>query len=252
MTSHPIATPEVWLAARKELLAKEKELTRRRDELSRLRRDLPWVRVDKPYAFEGPGGTETLDRLFEGRSQLIIYHFMFGPAWPEGCPGCSFTADTFDGADVHLRQRDVTFAAVSRAPLPQIQAFQKRMGWKFKWLSSYGSDFNFDYHVSFTPEQLAGGEPCYNFGTIRFRKDEAPGTSVFYRDDGAVYHTYSAFARGGEALLGAYHLLDLVPKGRNEEGLDCPMAWVRHHDRYPETANTAETVASCCAAATRS
>jgi predicted dithiol-disulfide oxidoreductase (DUF899 family) len=231
---HPRVVSEAeWLAARRELLAKEKGFSRQRDALSAERRELPWVRVDKQYVFDAPGGKETLADLFGGRSQLIVYHFMFGPDWKEGCPSCSLISDHFDGSVTHLAQRDVALVAVSRAPLPQIEAFKQRMGWRFKWVSSYGSDFNHDYQVSFTPEELAQSEVSYNYERTKFSSDEAPGASVFYRDGtGAIFHTYSTYARGLDILIGAYNLLDLVPKGRDEEGLPHSMAWVRHHDRY--------------------
>jgi predicted dithiol-disulfide oxidoreductase (DUF899 family) len=238
MSTHQVEHPRVvseaeWLAARKELLAKEKSFSRQRDALSAQRRELPWVRVDKQYVFDTPGGKETLAELFAGRSQLIVYHFMFGPDWKEGCPSCSLISDHFDGSVAHLAQRDVTLVAVSRAPLPQIEAFKQRMGWRFKWVSSYGSDFNHDYQVSFTPEEQAQGTVSYNYERTRFPSDEAPGASIFYRDGtGAIFHTYSTYARGLDILIGAYNLLDLVPKGRDEEGLPHSMAWVRHHDRY--------------------
>jgi predicted dithiol-disulfide oxidoreductase (DUF899 family) len=231
---HPRVVSETeWLAARQELLAKEKSFSRQRDALSAARRQLPWVRVDKQYVFDAPGGKETLADLFDGRSQLVVYHFMFGPDWEEGCPSCSLISDHIDGSVVHLAHRDVTLVVVSRAPLPKIEAFKQRMGWRFKWVSSYGSDFNRDYHVSFTPEERAQGKVVYNYEPSGFSSDEAPGASVFYRDDtGAVFHTYSTYARGLDILIGAYNYLDLVPKGRNEEGLRHGMAWVRHHDRY--------------------
>jgi predicted dithiol-disulfide oxidoreductase (DUF899 family) len=231
---HPrVVSQAEWLEARKDLLAKEKEFSRRRDALSAERRELPWVRVEKEYVFDAPGGKQTLADLFDGRSQLIVYHFMFGPEWEQGCPSCSLLADHFDGAAVHLAQRDVTLVVVSRAPLPQIEAFKKRMGWRFKWVSSYGSDFNHDYHVSFTKEELANGKVTYNYEASNFSSDEAPGASVFYRDAaGTVFHTYSSYARGLDILIGAYNFLDLVPKGRDEDGLPSTMAWVRHHDRY--------------------
>jgi predicted dithiol-disulfide oxidoreductase (DUF899 family) len=238
MTQSQIEHPRVvsqaeWLEARKDLLAKEKDFSRRRDALSAERRELPWVRVEKEYVFASPGGKQTLADLFDGRSQLIVYHFMFGPDWEQGCPSCSLLADHFDGAAVHLAQRDVTLVVVSRAPLPQIEAFKKRMGWRFKWVSSYGSDFNHDYHVSFTKEEMANGKVSYNYGVSGFPSEEAPGASVFYRDAaGAVFHTYSSYARGLDMLIGAYNFLDLVPKGRDEDGLAHTMAWVRHHDRY--------------------
>ena len=224
---------EQWLAARTALLAEERELTHRRDDLARRRRELPWVRVGMDYLFETPVGHKSLGELFDGRKQLVVYHFMLGPDWPEGCPSCSMAADGFDGVALHLAQRDVTFMAVSRAPLAQIEAFKRRMGWGFTWASSNGNDFNHDYGVSFTKDELARGGVNYNFGTTGFPAEEAPGVSVFVKDtDGSVYHTYSAYARGLEPLLGVYFLLDMVPNGRAEEGLPFPMAWVRHHDKY--------------------
>ena len=230
---HEVVSREKWTEARKALLAKEKEFTRQRDELSRRRRELPWVKVEKEYMFEGPQGKETLAELFGGRSQLIVYHFMFGPGWEEGCKSCSFLADHIDGSMVHLAHRDVTLAVVSRAPLPEIAAFKKRMGWRFKWVSSYGSDFNFDYHVSFTKDEIARGKVEYNYEMSGFPSEEAPGSSVFYKDKrGEVFHTYSSYARGLDILLGAYNYLDLTPKGRDEDGLAFTMSWVRHHDRY--------------------
>jgi len=230
---HEVVSREKWTEARKALLAKEKEFTRQRDELSRRRRELPWVKVEKEYMFEGPQGKETLAELFGGRRQLIVYHFMFGPGWEEGCKSCSFLADHIDGSMVHLAHRDVTLAVVSRAPLPEIAAFKKRMGWRFKWVSSYGSDFNFDYHVSFTKDEIARGKVEYNYEMSGFPSEEAPGSSVFYKDKrGEVFHTYSSYARGLDILLGAYNYLDLTPKGRDEDGLAFTMSWVRHHDRY--------------------
>jgi predicted dithiol-disulfide oxidoreductase (DUF899 family) len=223
-----------WLAARKQHLAKEKECTRLRDELSRQRRELPWVKVEKRYVFDGPDGKKTLADLFEGRSQLIVYHFMFGPGWEEGCPSCSFLADHIDGSIVHLAQRDVTLLAVSRASLAQIEAFKKRMGWRFKWVSSSGSDFNRDYHVLLTKDEVAKGTGYYNYETQGYPSEEAHGASVFYKDGtGDVFHTYSGYARGCDMLIGAYNYLDLVPKGRDEDGLTFTMSWVRHHDKYP-------------------
>ena len=230
---HRVVSREDWLAARKQHLAKEKEFTRLRDQLSAERRELPWVRVEKSYVFEGPDGEETLADLFDGRSQLLVYHFMFGPGWEQGCPSCSFVSDHIDGANWHLPQRDVTLLAVSRAPLAQIEAFKARMGWRFKWVSSYGNDFNQDYHVSFTQDEMAQGQVYYNYGLEEFPSEEAPGISVFYKDlGGAVFHTYSAYARGLDMLIGAYNYLDLAPKGRDEAALPWTMAWVRHHDRY--------------------
>jgi predicted dithiol-disulfide oxidoreductase (DUF899 family) len=234
--SHEVVSREKWTEARKALVAREKELTRERDELSRRRRELPWVKVDKRYVFEGPNGKETLNALFGGRNQLIVYHFMLGPGWGEGCKSCSFLADHIDGSLVHLAHRDVTLVVVSRAPWPEIEAFQKRMGWRFKWVSSYGSDFNFDYGVSFTEDELAKGKVSYNYDRREFPSDEAPGASVFYKEkSGDVFHTYSAYARGLDMLLGTYNYLDLTPKGRDEDGLAYSMSWIRHHDRYDDT-----------------
>jgi predicted dithiol-disulfide oxidoreductase (DUF899 family) len=232
-SGHKIVSRDEWLSARIELLKKEKELTRLRDEQSRQRRELPWVKVEKNYVFDTPDGERTLADLFDGRSQLVVYHFMFGPDWAEGCPSCSFVADHIDGALVHLAARDVTLAMVSRAPLPKIEAFKKRMGWRFRWVSSFENDFNFDYHVSFTKDEKANGKVNYNFGREEFPSNEAPGISVFSKSaNGEIFHTYSAYARGLEPLVGTYTLLDLVPKGRDEDGLGFTMEWVRHHDRY--------------------
>jgi predicted dithiol-disulfide oxidoreductase (DUF899 family)/uncharacterized damage-inducible protein DinB len=229
-----VVPPKDWLAARKELLAKEKEFTRLRDEISRKRRELPWEKVEKQYVFEGPKGKQTLADLFDGRSQLIVYHFMLGPGWKEGCPSCSFLADNFDGARVHMAQRDVSFAVVSRATLPEIETFKKRMGWRFPWVSSSGTDFNFDYGVSFSKEQIAEGKRPYNYGTVAFPSEEGPGLSVFYKNEqGEIFHTYSTYGRGLDILLTAYNFIDMTPKGRDEEGMmPHAMAWVRHHDRY--------------------
>lgn len=233
MSKHPVMPRDEWLVARKALLVREKEFNRLRDRLSEERRTLPWVKVDKRYVFEGSDGKETLADLFGGRSQLIVYHFMLGPGWTQGCPSCSLLADHIDGAVVHLTHRDVTLLAVSRAPLPEIAAFKARMGWRFKWLSSHGNDFNRDYHVSFTANEVATGRAYYNYETRDFPSEEAPGASVFYKDEnGAVFHTYSTYARGLDILIGAYNYLDLAPKGRDEAGLPWTMAWVRHHDRY--------------------
>jgi predicted dithiol-disulfide oxidoreductase (DUF899 family) len=230
--NHPrVVSAAEWLVARKDLLTREKELTRLRDEVSRHRRELPRVEIEKEYVFDGPDGKETLADLFDGRSQLIVYHFMLGPDWEEGCKSCSFLADHFDGAIVHLAHRDVTFAVVSRAPLHKIGAFKKRMGWRFKWVSSNGNDFNFDYHVTFTKDEEAKGKVYYNYETAEFLSDELPGVSVFYKEDGGIFHTYSGYARGLDILVGTYNFLDLVPKGRNEDPAST-MSWVRHHDRY--------------------
>jgi predicted dithiol-disulfide oxidoreductase (DUF899 family) len=230
-----IVTRDEWLAARKELLTKEKAMTRAQDALSAERRRLPMVKVDKMYVFDTPAGKRTLAELFDGRSQLIVYHFMMGPDWVEGCASCSLLADHIDGSVVHLAHRDVTLIAVSRAPLANIVAFRERMGWKFAWASSLGSDFNQDFRVSFSDEQIASRRPLYNFETAPFPLEEAPGLSVFLKtESGDVFHTYSTYARGGEAVIGAYHYLDFAPKGRDEAGLAFTMSWVRHHDRYGE------------------
>jgi predicted dithiol-disulfide oxidoreductase (DUF899 family) len=233
---HPkVVSPAEWLAARKEHMAQEKEFTRLRDKLSRERRELPWEKVEKQYVFEGPNGKETLADLFGKHSQLIVYHFMFGPGWKEGCPSCSYLADHYDGAAIHLANRDVTLAVVSRATLAEIETFKKRMGWQFKWVSSFGSDFNYDYHVSFTKDEKANGKVLYNYELGEFPSEEAPGASVFYKDEaGEIFHTYSSYARGLDILVGTYNFLDLAPKGRDEDGLAHSMAWVRHHDRYSD------------------
>src|SRR5438445_1443920 len=223
-----------WLAARKQFLIKEKEFTHLRDELSRQRRELPWEKVEKNYVFEGPRGQVTLADLFGGRSQLVVYHFMFGPGWKEGCPSCSFIADQFDSIAPHMAQRDTRLVAVSRATSPEIEAFKKRMGWKFPWVSSFGNDFNYDYHVSFSEEDIASGKAIYNYETSSFPSEEGPGASVFYRQDGDVeiFHTYSTYGRGLDMMLNAYNFIDLTPKGRDEDSFPYPMAWVRHHDKY--------------------
>jgi len=235
-----VASPAEWLKARKELLAKEKEFTRLRDELSRRRRELPWEKVDKNYVFEGPKGKETLADLFDGRSQLIVYHFMFGPGWKEGCPSCSFLADSFDGSAIHLAQRDATFVVISKAPLAELEPFKKRMGWRFKWVSSSGTDFNYDYQASAKKGEDPNGKIYYNYELTEFPSEERPGASVFYKDaKGDIYHTYSTYGRGLDILLNPYNFLDMAPKGRNEEGLPYPMAWVRHHDRYGASGLTA-------------
>ena len=233
MTTHRIVSREEWMEARREHLAREKEFTRLRDRLSQERRDLPWAKVDKPYAFDGPKGQESLADLFEGRRQLIVEHFMFDPSWDEGCKSCSFWVDNFDGIGVHLAHRDVTFVLVSRAPLATLEAYRARMGWRLKWVSSYHTDFNRDYHVTFTPEERERGQAYYNYATGSFGAPEGPGISVFYRDDdGTIYHTYSTYSRGLDMLNGAYHLLDLVPKGRDEKGLSYTMEWLQRHDSY--------------------
>jgi len=238
-----IVTREEWLAERQAHLAKEKELTRLRDQLSAERRELPWVKIDKSYVFEGPDGTETLSGLFDGRSQLIIKHFMLGPGWKEGCVGCSFEVDHIEGALVHLEHHDVTYVAVSRAPLPEIEAFKRRMGWRFKWISSYGSDFNYDFHVSFKPDEVERGEVYYNYEMRKVGIEELSGRSVFYKDANSdVFHTYSSYGRGGDLMLGTYNILDLMPKGRNETGPNHNLTdWVRHHDRYDSGGHIAPT-----------
>ncbi|MBV8967836.1 MAG: DUF899 domain-containing protein [Verrucomicrobia bacterium] len=234
-----IVSNDEWLEHRLKLLQKEKELTRLRDQLAAERRDLPLVKVEKSYAFDGPSGKETLKDLFGDKSQLIIYHFMFGPEWQEGCPICSMAMDNVGGSLIHLEQRDVAFAVVSRATLAQIELFKRRMGWTFKWVSSNSNDFNWDFHVSVSEQEKKSGLFYFNYKEQKYPEqwptDEAPGFSVFYKDSaGTIYYTYSTYARGGEFILGAYNFLDLVPKGRNEEGLPWPMAWVRYHDRYDQ------------------
>jgi predicted dithiol-disulfide oxidoreductase (DUF899 family) len=234
MENHKVVSRDEWIRSRKELLAKEKKLTHECDALSEERRNLPWVKVDKDYVFDSPNGKVTLKELFGDKNQLVVYHFMFGPGWEQGCPSCSMIADTFDGMRVHLSARDVSFVAISRAKLSEIEAFQNRMGWTFKWLSSFNNDFNYDFRVSFTKEELDKGKVDYNF-TLQEFSEEAPGLSVFYKDpSGNIFHTYSTYGRGLDTLLHPYNYLDLVPKGRDEEGLTHAMAWVRHHDRYGE------------------
>jgi predicted dithiol-disulfide oxidoreductase (DUF899 family) len=230
-----IVSHDEWIKARKDFLAKEKEFTRQRDELSRLRRELPWEKIEKAYRFEGPAGKLSLADLFGGRSQLVIYHFMLGPGWAEGCPSCSYLADHFDGMTIHLANRDVSFLVVSHAPIAQIETFKKRMGWRFRWVSSYESDFNFDFQVSARPEETGKGPVYYNYEMTEFPSQERPGLSVFFKNSaGEIFHTYSTYARGLDILVGTYNFLDLVPKGRDEAGLKHTMAWVRHHDKYAE------------------
>lgn len=235
MTTHEVVSQEAWHQARQEFLAKEKEFTKLRDELSRQRRQLPWTKVEKEYLFEGPDGPETLADLFAGKSQLIVYHFMYGPDWGDrGCPSCSFWADNFNGIDAHLAARDATLLAVSRAPLAKIEQYKHMMGWSFKWVSSHDSDFNYDYNVSFTPESVSAETARYNY-RLRDSSDEAPGISVFYKDeDRTIYHTYSTYARGLDMVNGAYHYMDLLPKGRDEAGLPWTMAWLNYHDLYED------------------
>jgi predicted dithiol-disulfide oxidoreductase (DUF899 family) len=235
MQTPKIVSRDEWIAARKELLVKEKALTAAHDALAAERRKLPMVKIEKTYIFDTPSGRKTLADLFEGRSQLMIYHFMMGPDWSEGCPSCSFLADGIDGATIHLAHRDVTLMAVSRAPLANIEAFKRRMGWKFPWASSFNSDFNRDFGVSFTEEDIASGTALYNYEPARYPMDEAPGLSVFLKTgSGDMLHTYSTYARGGEALISTYHYLDFAPKGRDEDGLAFTMSWLRHHDRYDD------------------
>jgi predicted dithiol-disulfide oxidoreductase (DUF899 family) len=233
--AHPkAATRDEWLKARLALLAKEKELTHARDAVTAMRRELPWVKVEKEYSFDTPDGKKTLADLFDRRSQLIVYHFMWRRDLGSGCVGCSFLADHVDGANQHLAQHDVSFVAVSRAPLPMLEAFKQRMGWKFKWVSSYENSFNFDYHVSYKPEELAKGKVYYNYCVTDASIEELSGISVFYKDgNGEIFHTYSSYARGNEEVLGTYMYLDLTPLGRNETGPNHNLGdWVRHHDSY--------------------
>ena len=238
---HKVVSRDEWIAARKAHLANEKAFTKARDRLSAERRALPWVKVEKNYLFDTPEGKKSLADLFDGRSQLIVYHFMLGPDWGEGCPSCSYLADHFDGAALHLARRDVALIAVSRAPLPEIAAYKQRMGWLFQWVSAYGNDFNYDFHVSFRPEQKEG-EVYYNYEVGDFESDEMPGVSVFIKDpSGAIFHTYSAYARGLDILVGTYNFLDLVPKGRDEGELPWTMAWLRRHDEYEDDERQ-----SCC------
>jgi predicted dithiol-disulfide oxidoreductase (DUF899 family) len=239
MPPHTILPHEQWIEARKQLLAKEKEFTRLRDELSRQRRELPWEQVEKDYVFEGSGGKATLADLFDGRGQLLVYHFMFDPEWNEGCKSCSFLADHYDHSIIHLEHRDVTMVTVSRAPLHKLEAFKQRMGWNFKWVSSFESDFNRDYHVSFTPAEQESKKMYYNYRLGMFPASEGPGISAFRKsDDGDIFHTYSAYARGLDLFIGAYNLLDITPKGRDEDNLPYGMEWVRHHDRYDDKSFT--------------
>ena len=243
MQPHKIVSREEWMAARKAHLAHEKEFTQARDRLSAERRALPWVKVDKTYVFDGPDGKQTLGDLFKGRSQLVVQHLMFAPDWNEGCKSCSFWADGFERMVPHLAARDTTMIGVSRAPMEKLGAFKRRLGWTFDWYSSLGNDFNYDYAVSFTPEEIKSGKKVYNFGTSGFGVEEAPGISVFYRDDeGRIFHTYSCFARGLDMMNAAYHYLDLTPLGRNEEGSSHAMHWVRLRDEYQPAAGKA----ACC------
>jgi len=229
MTDHAVVGHEDWVQARTELLAREKEFTRARDELNRLRRELPWEAVEKEYVFEGRDGPQSLADLFDGRSQLVVYHFMFEPEWNEGCKSCSFWADNFDRVIVHVNARDISMVAISRAPFAKLRAYQERMGWSFRWLSSFENDFNYDFGVSFRPEEF--DQPVYNYGTLTPGMADREGVSVFFRgDDGRIFHTYSSYARGIDLLNTAYNYIDLVPKGRDEQGRS--QAWVRRHDEY--------------------
>ncbi len=243
MQSHKIVSREAWIEARKALMAREKELTQARDAVSEARRSLPWVKVDKTYVFDGPQGKVSLANLFWGRPQLVVQHVMFAPEWDAACKSCSFWADGFERMVPHLAARDTTMIAVSRASVEKLEAFKKRMGWSFDWVSSGDNEFNGDYGVTFTKQQIEAGQPLYNFGTTPFYGEELPGISVFYRDDdGAVFHTYSTFARGLDMMNAAYHYLDLTPLGRHEDGLPYPMDWVRLRDQYqPDAAK-----AACC------
>lgn len=242
--NHLVVSTDAWIAERKKLLAREKELTRLRDEIARERRALPWVRVENHYVFDTTEGKRTLTDLFAGRCQLLVQHFMFGPGWEQGCPSCSFMADHTDGMEIHLAQRDVTMVAISRATLAEIERFRQRMGWQFNWVSSHANDFNHDFHVSFTPEEVAKGTLDYNYSEWPFPHEELPGISVFYRNDrGEVFHTYSTYGRGVEVMMGTYNMLDLVPKGRDETP-GAGMRWLRHHDRYEPAPKAG---GSCCA-----
>ena len=233
MEKNPVVSHDEWIKARKLLLAEEKEFTHARDRLSRRRQKLPWERVEKSYFFAAPKGKHSLADLFGGKSQLIVYHFMFDPDWDAGCKSCSFWADNFNGIDVHLADRDISFVAVSRAPLPKLEAYRKRMGWNFAWFSSYGSDFNYDFNVSFTPEEMASGTAFYNFGLNKPPVSEMHGISVFFKDEsGSIFHTYSTYSRGVDMVNCAYHYMDLAPKGRDEANLPFTPSWVRRHDEY--------------------
>lgn len=236
MNQPEIVDRKTWLDRRRHLLQREKAFTRERDELTRQRQQLPWVRIDKDYQFDGPDGCKSLAELFDDRRQLVVYHFMFGPDWDAGCPSCSFWADNFDGIDIHLAQRDIRFIAISKAPWASISAFRQRMDWRFTWLSSQQSDFNFDFQVSFDAADSEGKQVDYNYGKIDYFMDELPGVSVFARDEsGTVFHTYSTYARGLDLLNGAYNYIDLTPLGRNEIGDDANQGWVRRHDEYDST-----------------
>jgi len=234
MLNRNIVSREEWLEARLAHLAREKEFTRLRDELTHDRQQLPWVKIDKEYLFDGADGKQSLADLFAGRKQLLIYHFMFGPDWQEGCPSCSFWADNYNGIDVHLAHRDTTLLAISNTSMEKISNYRERMGWTFNWVSSLGNDFNRDFHVTFSAEEVAGGEMYYNYHLTKFPSTEGPGSSVLFRDDdGSIYHTYSCYARGLDMLNVAYHMLDLTPMGRNETGKG-NMYWLRRRDQYDD------------------
>ena len=248
LANHPVVSRQQWLAERRKLLAREKELTRLSDKVAPERQALPWVRLEKNYQFDTQEGRRPLVDLFEGRRQLLMQHFMLAPGWEEGCKSCSYMADHTDPTLIHLTARDVAFVAVSRAPLVEIERFRKRMGWQFRWASSHGSDFNHDFGVSFTADEVASGKADYNIGGTP-EGEEMPGVSAFWKDDaGQVFHTYSTYGRGVEVMMHTYRLLDLMPKGRDEDGLDFTMAWVRHHDRYERApgARAATAAGSCC------
>lgn len=233
LVNHPVVTPEQWLDKRVELLHKEKELTRLRDELSKARRDLPWVKLDKDYWFDGQHGSIPLSQLFGDKSQLIVHHFMFGPESDEGCPSCSFWSDNLNDSIIHLMQRDVNVVAVSRAPIEKLLSYRDRMGWRFNWVSSLNNTFNQDFHVSFDEKARENGKVFYNYHYTEFNNDEAPGISIFYKDEeGNIFHTYSCYARGLDMLNTAYHYLDLLPKGRDEDSLPFSMAWLKRKDEY--------------------
>lgn len=233
LSNHPVAPREAWLASRKALLEREKDYTRLGDEISAARRALPWVAVDKNYVFEGADGRQSLSDLFAGRSQLFVYHFMLAPGWQEGCKSCSYVADHFDGTLPHLAARDVTLVAVSRAPFAEISVFRSRMGWRFPWVSSAGSDFNYDFGVAFTQAEIDADKRIYNYGSIAPPIEDLPGVSVFFKAaDGTIYHTYSTYGRGLDEVMNTYNILDMMPKGRDEDRNQHTMAWLRHHDRY--------------------
>jgi predicted dithiol-disulfide oxidoreductase (DUF899 family) len=234
MINHPVVSKSESLASRLDLLAKEKAFTQARDDLAQARRELPWVRIEKRYEFDTANGKQDFADLFSGRSQLIVQHFMFAPEWEEGCVGCSFSADHVDGALTHIQARDASFVAISRAPLAKIEAFKRRMGWRFNWVSSFGSNFNYDFNVSFRREDIAARKAQYNYRPLDFEIEDLSGHSIFLKQHGDIFHTYSTFSRGDEMLMGAYMYIDLLPKGRGEQGLEEPSSWWRHHDKYDD------------------